>query len=313
MKLHELITQYITYRKSLGEKFRTNATYLKSFVKVLGADREMQQITENDVAAFLYGINGDKITSAWFIKHTAVLGFYQYAFTRGFVNQIPLPKVLPKRPPPFVPYIYSKQELHRLLDTSLRYQKNKSFVAPCMIRVILLFLYGTGMRVRETLSLKLIDVDLVKNVITVRNSKFYKSRVLPIGNQLSQVLKDYLLWRKNRHFSIELDAPMFVGKDNLPLNMPTMQGIFQRIRARAGINRSDQATYPPRLHDLRHTFAVHHLISWYQENKNITKLLPILSTYMGHSHLAHTTVYLSMTVDLLNEASIRFEQYAIGE
>lgn len=313
MKLHELITQYITYRKSLGEKFHTNETYLKSFVKILGPDREIQEISEEDVTKFLYKSKIDKITSAWFIKHTAVLGFYQYAFTRGFVDKIPLPSVLPKRPPPFVPYIYSKQELRQLLDTASCYQKNKSFVEPYMIRVILLLLYATGMRLCEALSLKLIDIDLAQNVITVQHAKFYKSRILPIGNQLSEVLKDYLFQRNKYHVSTEPDAPLFVGKDNFSFNAWTMREIFQRIRDKAGISRSDKATYPPRLHDLRHTFAVHHLINWYQEKKDITKLLPILSSYMGHSQLAHTTVYLSLTTDLLNEANMRFEQYALGE
>lgn len=125
MKLQTLVTQYISYRRSLGEKFRTNATYLKAFVKMFGANKDAKQISQNDIAIFLYGVNQDKITSAWFIKHTAILGFYRYAFTRGFVDDIPLPKILPKRPPPFVPYIYSKQELRQLLDAALCYQKNK--------------------------------------------------------------------------------------------------------------------------------------------------------------------------------------------
>ena len=242
-----------------------------------------------------------------------MLGFYQYAFTRGYVDQIPLPKVLPKRPPPFIPYIYSKEELRRLLDAALCYQKNKSYVDPYMIRTILLLLYSTGLRVHEALSLRLIDIELEQNLVTVRNSKFYTSRLIPISDQLKQVLTQYLIWRAKYKSSVDLDAPLFSGKHNLPFNTSTMQNIFQRVRKKAGITRPDQATYLPRLHDLRHTFAVHHLVSWYQENKDVTKLLPILSTYMGHSHLAHTTVYLSMTADLLNEANIRFEQYAIGE
>lgn len=278
MKLHELVTQYITYRKSLGEKFHTNETYLKSFVKILGQNREIQKISEDDVAIFLYKSKIDKITSAWFIKHTAVLGFYQYAFTRGFVDKIPLPKVLPKRPPPFVPYIYSKQELRQLLDATSCYQKNKSFIEPYMIRVILLLLYATGMRMCEALALKLIDIDLVQNIITVQHAKFYKSRLLPIGNQLSEVLKDYLFQRNKYHLT-ESDAPLFAGKDNLSLKAWTMQQIFQRIRDKAGISRSDKATYPPRLHDLRHTFAVHHLINWYQEQRYYETFTYIINLY----------------------------------
>ena len=92
-----------------------------------------------------------------------------------------------------------------------------------------------------------------------------------------------------------------------------MRGIFQRIREKAKIKRNDNARYQPRIHDLRHTFAVNRLTAWYQENKNVQQLLPILSVYLGHTHLAHTTVYLTMTNDLLREAGKRFEKYAIGD
>lgn len=188
-----------------------------------------------------------------------MLGFYQYASTRGYVDQIPLPKVLPKRPPPFIPYIYSKEELRRLLDAALCYQKNKSYVDPYMIRTILLLLYSTGLRVHEALSLRLIDIELKQNLITVRNSKFYTSRLIPISDQLKQILTQYLIWRAKYKSNTDPDAPLFTGKYTLPFNTSTMQNIFQRVRKKTGITRSDQATYPPRLHDLRHTFAVHHL------------------------------------------------------
>ena len=111
--------------------------------------------------------------------------------------------------------------------------------------------------------------------------------------------------------SQSLNAHFFIGKNNQPLNLYTVEGIFQRIREKAGIMRNDGATYQPRLHDLRHTFAVHRLISWYKGNKNVQQLLPILSVYMGHKYLAHTSVYLTMTDDVLQEAKKCFERYAI--
>ncbi len=105
----------------------------------------------------------------------------------------------------------------------------------------------------------------------------------------------------------------FIGKDKQPFNIATMQKIFERVRQKACIKRNDGSRYQPRLHDLRHTFAVNRLVSWYKENKNVQQLLPVLSVYMGHKYLAHTSVYLTMTDDLLEEAKIRFEKYAITE
>ena len=90
----------------------------------------------------------------------------------------------------------------------------------------------------------------------------------------------------------------------------TAETCFRRVREQAGIRRADGASYQPRLHDLRHTFAVHRLTSWYRQGADVQKLLPQLSVYLGHAHLVSTQVYLSMTPELLAEASGRFERYA---
>jgi integrase/recombinase XerD len=85
------------------------------------------------------------------------------------------------------------------------------------------------------------------------------------------------------------------------------------VREYAGVSRDDGARYQPRLHDLRHSFAVHRLTSWYQQGADVQKLLPQLATYLGHTNIAATQVYLTITPQLLHEASVRFEQYAFQE
>lgn len=312
MKLEQFIHQYIAYRKSLGEKFRTNEVMLKAFYKSVGANLLIESVTENAINNFLYSTS-KSVTSGWFCRHTALLGFYKYALARNYITTIPLPKVLPKRPEPFVPYIYSRKELKNIFDCGLTYQKNQSFVKPYMVRNILILTYAIGLRLHETLEIKLEDIDLDNRVITVKESKFYKSRLLPFNDQLANIIREYLLWRKLYGYPQNMGAYLFVGSGNDIFKIDTMRGIFERIRTEAGIKRADKATFQPRIHDLRHTFAVNRLISWYQQNKDVQQLLPILSTYLGHTHLAHTTVYLSMTNDLLKEANIRFEKYKTGE
>jgi integrase/recombinase XerD len=108
-------------------------------------------------------------------------------------------------------------------------------------------------------------------------------------------------------------APFFIARNGASINMSTLQGNFRRIRTHAGIHRIDGATYQPRIHDLRHTLAVHRLIAWYREGVEVQRLLPYLSDYLGHAYLAATSVYLSMTPELLAEASKRFEQHALKE
>ncbi len=308
MKLHQLIHQYVAYRKALGEKFKTNEGYLKAFCRAIGPQIAISCITEKMVHHFLYG-KSKTVTTGWFVKHTALLGMYQYAISRNYVTEIPLPKTLPKRPPGLIPYIYTQQELTLLFDGALAYQKNRSHIEPYMVRTSLILTYTLGLRVHETLSITLADIDMNNMIITIRQSKFYKSRLVPFNQQIKKFLKNYLQWRKKNQQSEKLETSLFINQHGEAFNAGTLRDIFQRIRIKAGICREDGAYFQPRLHDLRHTFAVNRLLSWYQEKKDVQQLLPILSVYMGHTYLAHTSVYLSMTDDLLREANARFEKY----
>lgn len=308
MKLNQLIDQYVNYRKALGEKFKTNETYLKAFCKAMGTERHIRSITENMVHPFLYGRSAT-ITTGWFCKHTALLGLYRYAISRNYVTKIPLPKILPKRPQGMLPYIYSKKELKLLFDGALKYQKNKSHIDPYIVRMALVLTYTLGLRVHETLSITLSDIDMGNLVITIRQSKFYKSRLVPFNQQIKKVLVAFLQWRKEHQQPSSPQSYLFINLHGKPLNADSLRDIFHRIRDRAGIKREDGSSFQPRLHDLRHTFAVTRLISWYRQGKDVQQLLPILSVYLGHSQLAHTSVYLSMTNDLLQEANTRFEKY----
>jgi len=308
MKIHQLIDQYVRYRRSLGEKFKTNETCLKAFCSAVGQETHIRTITERMTHRFLYG-QSTTVTTGWFVKHTALLGLYQYAVARNYITAIPLPKTLPKRPPGLIPYIYSQQELKLLFDGALTYQKNKSHIQPFVIRIFLILTYTLGLRVHETLSITLGDMDMDNQVITIQQSKFYKSRLVPFNQQVKKLLKRYLQWRKDRQQPQHAEACLFMNQHGKPLNGYSVRDIFQRIRVNTGIKRTDGAYFQPRLHDLRHTFAVNRLLSWYRENGDVQQLLPILSVYMGHKYLAHTSVYLSMTDDLLREANNRFEKY----
>lgn len=104
MNLKALIFKYIAYRKAMGEKFHTNETYLKAFSKAMGDDVDIKHASTEKIAKFLYG--HALVTSAWFIKYAALTGFYEYAIGRGFIDFSPLPKIIPKKPPAFVPYIF---------------------------------------------------------------------------------------------------------------------------------------------------------------------------------------------------------------
>ena len=167
MNITQLIDQYIEYRQSLGEKFKTNATILKSFCNFVIPSTQLNAITDKMVHQFLYR-GEDTVTSGWFVKHTALLGFYKYAVSRGYTTEIPLPKILPKRPPPFVPYIFSKDELKRLFNAAFTYQKNRSHIEPHMVHTVLVLMYALGLRPHETLSLRLGDLDMDSLIVIIQ-------------------------------------------------------------------------------------------------------------------------------------------------
>ena len=302
MNLQKLIERYVAYRQSLGVLFRANACILRVFGRSVGSYAEAGDVRPEQVNTFLAGHG--PITRYWFAKYDALRGFYRYAVSRGYVATWPLPSRLPKRPPPFVPYIYSHEELRRLLETAAAYQG--CVVEAATIHTLVLLLYGAGLRLCEAINLDQGDLDADHAVLTIRQTKFGKTRLVPFGCQLQGALTQYAARGRQRAAP---ETPFFTTSTGARLKQRTVQGCFRRVCDQAGIRRSDARRYQPRLHDLRHTFAVHRLVSWYQQGADVQRLLPQLSTYLGHSSLSCTQVYLSMTPELLQEASVRFERY----
>jgi site-specific recombinase XerD len=310
MNLQELIDQYITFRQALGERCKSNGNALRAFGRAIGVTADISEVCVEQVDDFLAG--SGPITRAWHVKHSALLGFYQYAVSRGYATSAPLPSVMPKRPPPFVPYIYSREELQRLLsatDSTDSYPRSRSGTEPVTVRTVILLMYGAALRVSEAIALNRADVDLGNLLLTVRRTKFSKTRLVPFGPQLCRVLTEYIT-RDGAPNTACGAPPLFTTRKGFRINKHVLWDCFRHLRRHAGVQRSDGARYQPRLHDLRHTFAVHRLTSWYQQGLDVQRLLPHLSVYMGHVSLASTQVYLSMTPELLHEANIRFESYA---
>jgi integrase/recombinase XerD len=127
------------------------------------------------------------------------------------------------------------------------------------------------------------------------------------------VLSDYARWRMATHPSADAVSPFFVSRLGTAIRRWTLEDAWERLRQYAGVRRSDGGRYQPRLHDLRHTFAVHRLVAWYGQGADVQRLVYHLSIYLGHDRLANTQVYLTMTPELLQQASTLFERYARKE
>ncbi len=309
MKLQLLIERYITYRQAMGERFKSNAYILRAFGRAIGPRTCVARIRAKGVATFLAGQG--PITNTWHRRYSTLKGFFQFAVSRGHLDKIPLPTKLPKPLPKLVPYIYSREEIQRLLDAIPSHPFLSRMESPTL-RAILLLLYGAGLRRDEALNLLVTDVDLPNSLLTIRATKFFKSRLVPISRDLTKVLSDYARWRETTHPSADGGGHFFLGSNGEAVHRWTLQRDFTRLRKYAGVQRTDGGRFQPRMHDLRHTFAVHRLTAWYRQGKDVQRLVYQLSVYLGHACLADTQVYLSMTPELLQEAGTRFETYACG-
>ena len=306
MKLAEVVRQYVTHKQSMGMRFRTEARTLKAFCRTMG-DIAMTEVERDQVDAYLAGTG--PVTRFWQRKYEVLAGFYRFAIARGYALHVPLPHRVPKPAQTFVPYIYSQDELRRLLKATAACDSSHSNIESDTCRTLILLLYGAGLRISEALALTLADVDLSTGILVIHTSKFYRTRLVPLSPDLTHELKAYATRRTTQHPSGP-EGPFFASRTGSPLTRRAAELTFVRLRLRAGVLRHDGARYQPRLHDLRHAFAVHRLVAWYRQGADVQRLLPQLATYLGHVHIAATQRYLTMTPELLQEASQRFERYA---
>ena len=309
MNLKLATLEYVTLKQSMGMRFETEAALLRSFIKQMGDSVAVATVTSKDVLRYLTGRKAGPVTLFWHRKHDALKGFWEFAIRRGYTDRSPVAVHRAKEPVRFVPYIYSREELKRLLDGVRSYQKKWLKLEPVTLRAMLLLLYGAGLRVSEALHLTCVDVDLAGATLTIRESKFYKTRRIALNAQLCGVLSEYDHNRRQHGHARSDAALFFTYKDGGAVARYVLEDAFLRLRTHVGVKRQN-ARYQPRLHDLRHTFAVHRLTAWYRTGADVQGLLPGLSTHLGHLCLKGTQGYLTMTPELLTEASLRFEGYA---
>ncbi|BCH19481.1 tyrosine-type recombinase/integrase [Mesorhizobium sp. L-2-11] len=308
MKLIDVIDVYLARQRSLGMRFESAGRLLHHFGRAVG-DRQIGEVTPESVIDFL---NGDKgPTATWALKHRVLSGLFRFAISRGYADRSPLPTVLPNLPPQQTPYVYSTEELRRLLEATSTLRTGYSQHVPAMYRTMILLLYGTGMRIGEALRLTLKDVDLVEDVITIHCTKFFKTRLVPIGPKLSGELAAHLERRGLLPMPQGKAAPLFASRGIRGWTYQSVVTMFQHVRRAAGIERPIGELRPPRIHDLRHTAAVHRVVAWYHSGEDVQRLLPQLATFLGHIDIRSTQRYLQMTPELLEAASQRFAQYAM--
>jgi integrase len=201
------------------------------------------------------------------------------------------------------PHIYTVEEVQRLLDTARRDPAPRAPLRSLTLYMMLVLAYCAGLRLAEIVGLKFGDVDLDADCIEVRDTKFFKSRRLPLSASVMAALRDYLKARSKAAPS-EPDAPLFWHARGGYGYVAAGAHLRRLIRA-AGIKKTTGRT-GPRVHDLRHAFVVHRMTKWYEQGINPQTRLPYLAAYLGHRDVHSTLVYLTITQELLQHANERF-------
>lgn len=313
MKLITASSRYIEYRHALGFKFHIQGTILAAFVKSAGKDIEMDGITKPMVAEYINAKCPQMPTSYWHSIYSVLYGFFEWAFLRKLIGTNPLPYDKPGKVSFFKPYIYTKEELCKLFNAALSYQRQKTCAYatdPACIKMILQVTYMLGLRPSEALRINLSDVQIGREemYIVIRETKFYKSRIVPFNEGVLSLLRSFMDWREINKLSGDPESKLFLTSKGKAIPIHMMQMNFRKICTEAGISRHG-SRFQPSLKDLRHTFATHRVASWYEERKDVQALLPVLSTFMGHCKLDGTAVYITMTDELLSDACRKFEEY----
>jgi integrase/recombinase XerD len=307
MKLHAAIESYVSLKRALGAVYSSEARILRSFDRHVN-DVDVAEISTDLCSTFCRG-NGQS-SGQYARKHCTLRGFFAFLVARGHLASSPLPELGPTASHSWEPYIYSREEVQRLLDATTILDNPRSPLQALTFRTLLLVLYAAGLRPGEALRLRCCDVDLRERILAIWDTKFFKSRLVPIGTELTKALASYRAARQRLPMPEGPYAAFFASRTGHALSLSRLEKVFVRLRTHAEIQRPQGPRSQPRLHDLRHTFAVHRLIAWYREGANVQDCLPLLATYLGHVNISGTQTYLTMTPDLLAEAAKRFERYA---
>ena len=193
MKLSSAIENYVALKRSLGAVFSVDAGILRSFSRALG-DVCLEAITAEDCRTFCRGKGLP--TRFWERKHESPRGFFRYLVSRGILVNSPFQDPAPRIQRTFRPHIYSHDELRRLLEAAAQERNPRTRLEPETLRTIILLLYGAGLRAGEALRLRPCDVNLQDRVLSIWNTKFFKSRLIPIGAGLAAVLARYAQQRQ---------------------------------------------------------------------------------------------------------------------
>ncbi len=307
--LREAVREYLAMRRSLGFKLHAAGNRLLAFVQFM-EQRRASYITTTLALAWAQQPSTVQPT-AWAQRLSVVRMFACHRSATDPRTQIPPKGLLPHRPKRAHPYLYSLKEIQALLGAALSLHARDE-LRPWTYYCFLGLLSATGMRVGEARNLELQDIDLRTGVLTIRSSKFGKSRLIPIHASTRRVLANYLARRNRRWARRSVSSYVFLSNRGNELDSGQIRRTFYALSRQTGL-RGPTDSHGPRMHDMRHRFAGMTLLRWYRSGEDVEQRLPYLSAYLGHVHVSDTYWYLSAWPELMREAMSRLERCWEGQ
>jgi integrase len=300
--IRKRVQEYLALRRGLGFKLHQEGVWLDQFASFLKQRRSSCITTK---LALEWATLPGNVHPAYLTHRLSVVrGFAQYHAARDPRTEVPPLGLLPHHYRRKSPYIYTDDEIGRLLRAAEQLS-SKTGLRPLTYATLLGLLVVSGMRISEAVGLDRDDVDLADGVLTVRRTKFGKSRLVPVHPSTRRALNRYADSR-DRICPKPATTRFFVAEQGGRLTVNTTQQTFVRLSRQVGL-RGPCDRRGPRLHDLRHRMAVRVLLGWYRAGADVEHRLPQLSTYLGHTHVTDTYWYLSAVPELMRAVMARLE------
>lgn len=301
-RLREAAEEYLRIRRALGFKLETAGRLLPQFVDYLESVGAETITIEHALRWATLPSDANPIW--WGVRLTAVRGLARYLQAIDPAAELPPRALLPvgtgrRRP---TPYIYSEAEITALITAAGRWRPRLSAAT---LQTLIGLLTVTGMRIGEAIRLDRDDLDLEHRRLVIRNSKFGKSRQLPLHETTIAALHAYLGRRDELRPHPDTPA-LLITATGKRLKRNNVERQFRQLRTQVALA-ARPGSRPPRIHDIRHTFAVRTMLDSYRDGGNPVARLAQLATYLGHADLAASYWYLSATPDLLALAATRLE------
>lgn len=299
------IVNHVALKKAIGYKYETEVRHLKRFDQFTLKEYPETTMLTKEIVMNWCGKKPYESQSNQCSRASIMRQFGKYLDSIG-INAYILPKGYYQKGKQYIPYIYTENELSKFFSETdkCHYQSQcpyRHLIMPVFFRMV----YMCGLRVSEARLLKVADVDLENGILTINHSKKDNSRLIPVSNSLLKICQSY---SEEVHLFSKEENWYFPALNDKPITIGNIYKNFRRFLWRAEISHGGRGK-GPRVHDFRHTYAVHCLKKWEEQKKDLTAYLPLLKTYMGHDSFEETAYYLRLTADVFPDITFKLETH----